>query len=167
MPPCARPVSRSARLPLRVPRTARGRRRLAQVRLSLPLLLQRTDRLSHGAGPARRGAADGRLRVPRYVKPQHCGSGSPAVQRYPLSAAHCKSRAADRSARFPDNVLNSALGRRDGNVYEALYAGAKASPLNRVDPFPGYAEHLRPGLDLGFIAKQAKRQGAGAGASKL
>ena len=28
---------------------------------------------------------------------------------------------------FPDNVLNSALGRHDGRVYEALYAGALAN----------------------------------------
>jgi len=59
---------------------------------------------------------------------------------------------------FPDNVLNSALGRYDGNVYEALYAGAKASPLNESDPFEGYTEHLRPHLDLDFIAEKAKTQ---------
>ena len=33
---------------------------------------------------------------------------------------------------FPDRVLNSALGRRDGNVYEALFASARRSELNRA-----------------------------------
>eukprot|EP01065_Artemidia_motanka_P037993 TRINITY_DN46877_c0_g1_i1.p1 TRINITY_DN46877_c0_g1~~TRINITY_DN46877_c0_g1_i1.p1 ORF type:complete len:749 (+),score=239.42 TRINITY_DN46877_c0_g1_i1:75-2249(+) len=32
---------------------------------------------------------------------------------------------------IPDRVLNSTLGRSDGNVYEALYVAAKRSPLNR------------------------------------
>merc|ERR1711968_35936 len=59
---------------------------------------------------------------------------------------------------FPDNVLNSALGRHDGNVYESLYAGAKASPMNAKDPFEGYDQHLRPHLDLDFIAEHAKMQ---------
>eukprot|EP00662_Eupelagonemidae_sp_cell21_P018578 gene18578-46679_t len=31
---------------------------------------------------------------------------------------------------LPDRVLNSALGRHDGNVYEALYDHARRSPLN-------------------------------------
>jgi len=59
---------------------------------------------------------------------------------------------------FSDNVLNSALGRHDGRVYESLYAGAKASPLNASDPFNGYEQHLRPHLDLDFIAEHAKVQ---------
>ena len=63
---------------------------------------------------------------------------------------------------FPDNVLNSALGRHDGRVYESLYTAAKASPLNRVDPFRGYTEHLRPSLDRAFIAAHAKQQRVGA-----
>eukprot|EP01012_Entosiphon_sulcatum_P057344 TRINITY_DN810_c0_g1_i1.p1 TRINITY_DN810_c0_g1~~TRINITY_DN810_c0_g1_i1.p1 ORF type:complete len:686 (+),score=83.60 TRINITY_DN810_c0_g1_i1:2454-4511(+) len=52
---------------------------------------------------------------------------------------------------FPDAVLNSALGRHDGNVYEALYEHAKKSPLNARDPFDGYEQHLRPLLDLDFL----------------
>lgn len=33
---------------------------------------------------------------------------------------------------FTDTVLESALGRFDGNVYEALYEYAKSSPLNKT-----------------------------------
>ena len=62
---------------------------------------------------------------------------------------------------FPDNTLNSALGRHDGDVYNALFNAAKASPLNKIDPFPGYAEHLRPHLDLDFIADQKTKQRQG------
>merc|ERR1712130_428451 len=51
---------------------------------------------------------------------------------------------------FPDNVLNSALGKYDGRVYEALYESAKASPLNRQDPLPGY-RFLEPLLDKEFL----------------
>ena len=32
---------------------------------------------------------------------------------------------------YPDRLLNSCLGRYDGNVYEALYEYAKSSPLNQ------------------------------------
>merc|ERR1712146_734428 len=56
---------------------------------------------------------------------------------------------------IPDHVLNSDLGRKDGNVYEALYASAKKSSLNKVDPFDGYEELLRPILDLEYL-KEAK-----------
>jgi len=52
---------------------------------------------------------------------------------------------------IPDRVLNSTLGRHDGNVYEALYESAKRSELNLRDPFDGYYEHLRPQLDLEFL----------------
>jgi len=52
---------------------------------------------------------------------------------------------------IPDRVINSALGKSDGNVYEALYEAAKKSPLNLRDPFDGYQEHLRPHLDLEFL----------------
>ena len=34
---------------------------------------------------------------------------------------------------YPDHVLQSCLGRYDGNVYEALYEYAKGSPLNESD----------------------------------
>lgn len=32
---------------------------------------------------------------------------------------------------FPDRLLNSCLGRYDGQVYDALYEYAKNSPLNQ------------------------------------
>jgi len=55
-----------------------------------------------------------------------------------------------------DNVLNSVIGRFDGNVYEALYESAKKSPLNQVDPFEGYKEYLQPHLDREFLKKGNK-----------
>jgi len=54
---------------------------------------------------------------------------------------------------IPDKVLNSALGKFDGNVYEALYEAAQRSSLNKRDPFDGYQEYLRPYLDLEFLKK--------------
>lgn len=57
---------------------------------------------------------------------------------------------------FPDRVLNSDLGRYDGNVYEALYDFARTSQLNSQEVFEGYYEHLRPHLDLEFLKKLSK-----------
>ena len=48
-------------------------------------------------------------------------------------------------------MLGSTLGRFDGNVYEALYLGATKSKLNHSQPFKGYIDHLRPGLDLDML----------------
>uniref|UniRef100_A0A7S2RBW8 Acyl-coenzyme A oxidase n=1 Tax=Mucochytrium quahogii TaxID=96639 RepID=A0A7S2RBW8_9STRA len=62
------------------------------------------------------------------------------------------------SFEFSDNILNSAIGRWDGRVYESLYNAARLSPLNEQDPFPGYTEHLRPILDLEFIQEHKKQQ---------
>ncbi len=45
---------------------------------------------------------------------------------------------------FTDKYLNSALGRYDGNVYEALYESAKKSSRNRYDVAPGIKENLLP-----------------------
>ncbi|KAJ9453660.1 putative peroxisomal acyl-coenzyme A oxidase 1.2 [Diplonema papillatum] len=53
---------------------------------------------------------------------------------------------------IPDRVLNSVLGRSDGNVYEALYANARDSSLNKTAPFAGFTEHLQPHLDAKFLA---------------
>jgi len=45
----------------------------------------------------------------------------------------------------PDNVLNSALGRYDGNVYETLFDWSKnKNPLNKQDKLPGFNEHIKP-----------------------
>lgn len=58
-------------------------------------------------------------------------------------------------------MLNSALGRYDGRVYESLYLAAKHSPMNDSDPFPGYEEYLKPNLDLEFIKEHAAMQKTG------
>ena len=57
---------------------------------------------------------------------------------------------------FPDNVLNSAIGRHDGKVYESLYAAAKSSELNKKDPFEGY-KHLEKYLDKEFLRENARK----------
>ncbi|GMR51611.1 hypothetical protein PMAYCL1PPCAC_21806 [Pristionchus mayeri] len=41
-----------------------------------------------------------------------------------------------------DRLLNSVLGRRDGNVYEALFQWAKASELNYTDVLPAF-DHIK------------------------
>ena len=58
-----------------------------------------------------------------------------------------------------DNVLNSTIGRYDGNVYEALVEAANKSEMNKVDPFEGYEDSLRPHLDLEFLKKGNKLDG--------
>ncbi|KAL5013238.1 hypothetical protein ScPMuIL_007508 [Solemya velum] len=45
---------------------------------------------------------------------------------------------------FSDTVLESALGRFDGNVYEALYEYAKNSPLNKTEVHETYHKYLKP-----------------------
>ena len=54
---------------------------------------------------------------------------------------------------IPDQVLNSVIGKYDGNVYEALYEAAKRSLMNKSDPFLGYDTGLRPLLDLEYLKK--------------
>ena len=53
----------------------------------------------------------------------------------------------------PDFLLNSALGRRDGNVYEALYEKAKACPTNVNPDGNGFAEHLKPIIDKTIFSR--------------
>ncbi|OWF44671.1 peroxisomal acyl-coenzyme A oxidase 1-like [Mizuhopecten yessoensis] len=45
---------------------------------------------------------------------------------------------------YPDQVLDSCLGRYDGDVYKALYEYAKASPLNNKDVLDSFNTYLRP-----------------------
>ncbi|XP_033727732.1 peroxisomal acyl-coenzyme A oxidase 1-like [Pecten maximus] len=45
---------------------------------------------------------------------------------------------------FPDLQLGSCLGRYDGNVYQALYDYAKASPFNKKDVLDSYHKYLKP-----------------------
>ena len=74
-----------------------------------------------------------------------------------------------------DTVLNSALGKYDGKVYEALYAAAKTSALN-YDPksgvqlSEGVPECLRAVeqyLDLEFLARGSASRERGPPAAKL
>lgn len=44
-------------------------------------------------------------------------------------------------------------------MYEALYAEAQKSSLNKVDPFDGYEQYLRPQLDLDFLKLRNKPAG--------
>lgn len=46
---------------------------------------------------------------------------------------------------FSDYFLNSALGRSDGNVYQALYDTAQRSPLNRTAEGPAWQSVIKPG----------------------
>jgi acyl-CoA oxidase len=43
-----------------------------------------------------------------------------------------------------DFVLNSALGRHDGQVYDALYKSAKSNPMNQSDVHAAYDKVLKP-----------------------
>eukprot|EP00920_Eleutheroschizon_duboscqi_P037485 GHVT01089842.1.p1 GENE.GHVT01089842.1~~GHVT01089842.1.p1 ORF type:complete len:182 (+),score=36.62 GHVT01089842.1:151-696(+) len=44
---------------------------------------------------------------------------------------------------LPDYLLNSVLGRYDGQVYQALLAATKDEPLNRTDVHEGYYRHIQ------------------------
>lgn len=43
-----------------------------------------------------------------------------------------------------DWTLASALGRYDGNVYQALYDWAQKEPLNKTQVVDGYEQYLKP-----------------------
>lgn len=45
---------------------------------------------------------------------------------------------------FSDTFLCSALGRKDGQVYEALLALAKSNPVNKTQPHPGILKYVKP-----------------------
>ncbi|XP_060608673.1 peroxisomal acyl-coenzyme A oxidase 1-like [Ruditapes philippinarum] len=59
---------------------------------------------------------------------------------------------------YPDEILQSCIGRYDGNVYEALYEYAKMSPLNKQDVQDSYYTTLRPLMkgELTFDVPTAK-----------
>ena len=46
-----------------------------------------------------------------------------------------------------DYQLNSALGRKDGDVYRALLAAAQASPLNETEEGSAWDSVLKPRLN--------------------
>ena len=49
--------------------------------------------------------------------------------------------------KLEDNVLNSDLGSKDGEVYKRLYNSAKnLNPINKNKVFPGITKYLRPRL---------------------
>ncbi|BFZ11130.1 hypothetical protein BsWGS_14169 [Bradybaena similaris] len=54
---------------------------------------------------------------------------------------------------FPDEVLDSDLGRYDGNVYEALMEYAKRSRLNKNEVHDGFYKYQKPFVD--FLKSQA------------
>uniref|UniRef100_A0A8R1I2G8 Acyl-coenzyme A oxidase n=1 Tax=Caenorhabditis japonica TaxID=281687 RepID=A0A8R1I2G8_CAEJA len=54
---------------------------------------------------------------------------------------------------FSDRELRSVLGRRDGNVYENLFAWAKASPLNKTDVLPSVDKYLKPLMESARASK--------------
>ncbi|XP_026989328.1 peroxisomal acyl-coenzyme A oxidase 1 isoform X1 [Tachysurus fulvidraco] len=45
---------------------------------------------------------------------------------------------------YPDEMLNSTLGRYDGNVYESMFDWAKKSPLNRTEVHESYYKYMKP-----------------------
>lgn len=51
---------------------------------------------------------------------------------------------------LPDYYLHSALGRYDGQVYEAMTKMAEAEPLNQTLVVEGYEQHIKP-----FVRKHA------------
>lgn len=61
---------------------------------------------------------------------------------------------------YPDHSLHSTLGRFDGNVYEAIYEQAKASPLNKTPKMVGW-EHLEKIMDKDFLREGMKTQRVG------
>eukprot|EP00698_Gefionella_okellyi_P004148 TRINITY_DN13873_c0_g1_i1.p1 TRINITY_DN13873_c0_g1~~TRINITY_DN13873_c0_g1_i1.p1 ORF type:complete len:679 (+),score=159.60 TRINITY_DN13873_c0_g1_i1:50-2038(+) len=55
-----------------------------------------------------------------------------------------------------DFVLNSTLGRHDGDVYNALWEHARAEPLNKNEVVDGYVEHIRPMLKQQVVVASAR-----------
>ncbi|GMR31715.1 hypothetical protein PMAYCL1PPCAC_01910 [Pristionchus mayeri] len=51
------------------------------------------------------------------------------------------------SFEISDRELNSVLGRRDGNVYEALFQWAKQSELNYTDVLPAVKNYMMPMME--------------------
>jgi hypothetical protein len=69
---------------------------------------------------------------------------------------------------FSDAALGSAIGRADGNIYEALWAYATRSPLNQ----PAFVqrvfkEQLSTILDKKYLEEGARTQRAGPVRAKL
>ncbi|XP_062581681.1 peroxisomal acyl-coenzyme A oxidase 1-like [Saccostrea cucullata] len=52
---------------------------------------------------------------------------------------------------YPDQVLDSCLGRYDGQVYKALYEYAKNSPLNEKEVLDSYFKYIKPAQGGGSL----------------
>jgi acyl-CoA oxidase len=52
-----------------------------------------------------------------------------------------------------DRDLNSALGRYDGNVYEALFEWTKRDPMNKTDVIECYEDTIKPIITKQYKAK--------------
>lgn len=50
------------------------------------------------------------------------------------------------SYELDDNIVMSAIGSYDGNVYERLLEWAKSSRLNQKDKLDGFDEFIKPML---------------------
>ena len=57
---------------------------------------------------------------------------------------------------FEDYLLNSAIGRHDGDVYTALLEAAKASTLNNTEEGPAWHDILKPVLSSRGPTTRAK-----------
>eukprot|EP00666_Eupelagonemidae_sp_cell4sb_P005140 gene5140-14810_t len=61
---------------------------------------------------------------------------------------------------------SSTLGRYDGNVYEAIYAEAKKSPLNQASKMVGWDKFAKV-IDLDILREGMRTQRTGLDAAKL
>jgi len=61
---------------------------------------------------------------------------------------------------YPDAVLNSTIGRKDGNVYEAQYEATVRSPLNRKTVPEWLEKKVKPFLDVEYLALRDGEEGA-------
>lgn len=48
---------------------------------------------------------------------------------------------------YDDNIMTSAIGNYDGNVYERMMEWVRQSRLNDKDKLDGFDEYLKPLLD--------------------
>ena len=66
-----------------------------------------------------------------------------------------------------DYVLASAIGRYDGNVYQALYEAAQKSPLNDSEQGPAWDPVLGPLMQAGGLDREGSGSGSGSGGNPL
>ena len=61
-----------------------------------------------------------------------------------LSIIRCNAVPLVDAFNFSDKLLHSALGRYDGNVYNALFEMTQNEPLNQSEIAEGYKQYLQP-----------------------